>query len=112
MKHRRFLSSVLILLAFSGTVLMVFAVIQPALADVQDASIFYEELQKFGTWYEDPDYGPAWYPTQDPNADPPRPSMPAGGLMWMAAGLPPNRVLSSKPPNPGVGPPTITATVP
>ncbi len=72
MKPRRFLPVVLVLLALSTTFSLAVLPIQPAWADAEDAAIFYEELAKFGNWYEDEDYGPAWYPTQDPTQEPPK----------------------------------------
>jgi hypothetical protein len=37
---------------------------QPAWASMEDAAIFYEELNQYGDWVEDETYGPMWYPTQ------------------------------------------------
>ena len=67
MRPRRFLSGAIVLLALTAALSQAVLFVQPAWADSDDAAIFYEELTKFGNWYEDPDYGPAWYPTQDPD---------------------------------------------
>ncbi|MEJ2071102.1 MAG: hypothetical protein P8X58_11970 [Syntrophobacterales bacterium] len=37
---------------------------RPAWASMEDAAIFYEELDQHGEWVEYGNYGPVWYPTQ------------------------------------------------
>jgi len=37
---------------------------RPARASMEDAAIFYEELNQHGEWVEYNKYGPVWYPTQ------------------------------------------------
>jgi hypothetical protein len=37
---------------------------QPAWASMEDAAIFYEELNQYGEWVEDETHGPMWYPTK------------------------------------------------
>ena len=65
MKLRRFLPGVIVCVILTASFTLALLPVPAVLADVEDASMFYEELTKFGAWYEDPDYGPAWYPTQD-----------------------------------------------
>jgi len=72
MKKRRLFSFAVALLALTASLSLAFLP-QPAWADAEDAAIFYEELTKYGNWYEDDAFGPAWYPTQDPNQTPPKP---------------------------------------
>ena len=67
MRPRRSFPGVIILLTLAASFSLALFTSHPARADVEDAAIFYEELKSLGNWYEDPDYGPAWYPTQDPN---------------------------------------------
>ena len=37
---------------------------EPAWASMEDAAIFYEELNQYGEWVEDETHGPMWYPTK------------------------------------------------
>ena len=67
MRPRRLFPGVIVLLALTAALSVVALSSPPAWADAEDAAIFFEELQPMGNWYEDPDYGPAWYPTKDPN---------------------------------------------
>ena len=67
MKPRRFLPVGIVILALTAFFSLALLPSQPAWSDAEDAAIFFEELKTMGNWYEDPDYGPAWYPTQDPN---------------------------------------------
>jgi len=70
MKPRRNFPRVIVFLSLAVSLTLALLTIQPARADMEDASIFYEELKGSGNWYEDPDYGPAWYPTVDSTKDP------------------------------------------
>jgi hypothetical protein len=37
---------------------------RPALASMEDAALFYDELSQHGEWVDYENYGPVWYPTQ------------------------------------------------